>query len=532
MGRRHALVVFLFLLILVPPVVAVLGAGAVNQPVARWWGQVLRMLQRPTTWRSVRFSLNQAAVSAVLSVLLAMPGAVILARFSFPGRRFAQSLTLLPFVMPGLIVILAVISFYGRAGVLNTVFGTDFSVVYSPVGIIIAHVMFNVALAIRIIAEGWRGIDPRLAEISRSLGERGVARFRHLYLPLLTPSMIAAGGIVFLYCFVSFGIVLVFGGVQWATLEVRIYQEMFTSLNLTAAGTLALIQLLVCGAVVMLLQRYGDRHRYRRRVVSMAPLKRWGDIAASWRALILGYWIALGLFLLAPLGGIVVRSFAPYWSFHGYRGLITGYIGEREIYEIIGASFGSVFFTSVFIALLSGTIVVTLTLLVARSLRGVQAPLIDTLFKVPLAVSGVTFSIGVRLLWGNVISPLPLILSTQAIMAFPLVFSSLRTTVEAVPLRYLESASSLGASRRQRFWTVEMPVMRNGIINAFVFAVALSLADFTAVLTIARGRIVTFPVAMYRLIGFQSFDAALALGVIYIAVVAFAFLIIQETART
>jgi thiamine transport system permease protein len=531
MGRRHALIVFLFLLVLVPPVVAVLGAGAVNQPLLQWWAQVLRMFQRPATWRSVRFSLNQAVISALLSVLLAMPGAVFLARFSFPGRRYAQSLTLLPFVMPGLIIILAVISFYGRAGVLNSLLGTDFSLVYSPVGIIIAHVMFNVALAVRIIAEGWRSIDPRLAEISRSLGERGVARFRHLYLPLLTPAIIAAAGIVFLYCFVSFGIVLVFGGVQWATLEVRIYQEMFTSLNLTAAGALALIQLVVCGVVVVLLQRFGDRRRYQVRSVSMAPLKQWQDVTGRLKVMMLAYWTALGLFLLAPLGGIVVRSFAPYWSIHGYRGLITGQIGEREIYEIIGASFGTVFLTSVTIALLSGMLTVIVTLFVARSLRGIRAPYIDALFKVPLAVSGVTFSIGVRLLWGNMIAPLPLLLATQTIMAFPLVFSSLRTTVEAVPIRYLESASSLGASPRRRLWTVEMPVMRGGIINAFVFAVALSLADFTAVLTIARGRIVTFPVAMYRLIGFQSFDAALALGVVYIAVVAFAFLIIQETAQ-
>lgn len=531
MGRRHALIVLVFLAFLVPPVAAVLGAGALERPFSQWWGDVVRMARRPATWRSAGFSLGQAGASAALSVVFAMPGAAMMARLRFPGRRAAESLTLLPFVMPGLIVILAVISFYGRTGVLNTVLGTDFSLVYSPVGIIIAHVMFNVALAIRIISGGWQAIDNRLKEISMSMGEGPVARFRFLYLPLLTPSIVAAGGIIFLYCFVSFGIVLVFGGVRWATLEVRIYQEMFTSLNLTAAGALAAIQLLICGAVVVVLQRHGDRHRYRATTARDAPLRSWRHLPPVLATGALVYWVALGLFLMAPLAAIVVRSFSPYWSLHAYRGLITGFIGEREIYEIIGASFHSIFTTSLLVALLSATVTVTLALAAARSLRGMHTPMIDTVFKVPLAVSGVTFSLGMRLLWGNHLPSLFLLLVTQTIMAFPLVFSSVRTTVETVPLRYLESAAGLGAGVLTRIRTVELPVMRRGLVNAFVFAFALSLADFTAVLTIARGRIVTFPVAMYRLIGFQSFDAALALGVVYIAVVAASFLAIDWSGR-
>lgn len=534
MGRDHALITLAFLALLVPPVLAVLGAGALEHGLIQWGEEVLRVLSRGATWRSARFSLIQAGASALFSVALALPGAYFLAHHTFPGRRLAESLTLLPFVLPSLIVILAVIAFYGRAGVLNRLLNQDLRLVYSAAGIILAHVIFNFAVALRIIAAGWRQIDTRLREVSMSLGETGSSRLVHLHGPLLAPSVLSALAIIFLYCFVSFGVVLVFGGVRYATLEVRIYQEMFTSLNLTGAGALALLQLSIAAAVVILLQRFSET--WRRESISgrRTSVRKWEDAGAITRFLCGGYWTVTGLFLFAPLGSIVVRAFRPggmgHWSAAGFRALWTGRIGDREIDEIIRASFGEVVFTSLGMAVVSAAITTGAALLAARALRGRSVPWLDTMMRMPLAVSSVTFSLGMRLLWLDTVPAPVLIIITQAVMAFPLVFGSVRQTVDSLPVRYLEAAHSLGASTLVRLVTVELPVLRRGLVNAYTFAFALSLADFTAILTIGRGAIVTFPVAMYRLIGFQSFDVALALGVWYIALVAAAFVVIDSTA--
>lgn len=532
MGRRHALIALAFLSLLVPPVLAVLGAGALERGLLQWGEELLRLLSRGATWRSARFSLVQAAVSALLSVILALPGAYFLANLRFPGRRLAESLTLLPFVMPSLIVILAVISFYGRAGVLNDLLGTDLRIVYSAAGIILAHVIFNYAVALRIMANGWRQIDTRLREVSMSLGEGGLSRLLHLHGPLLLPSILTALAIVFLYCFVSFGVVLVFGGVRYVTLEVRIYQEMFTSLNLAGAGALALLQLAICAALVVLIQLISETQRRESIAGGRTRVREWAQTLPPARILCGAYWALVALFLFAPLGSIVVRAFNPGtgWSLRSFRALLTGRIGEREVYEIIRASFGEILFTSLGVALLAATVTVLAALAAARALRGRTVPWLDTIMRMPLAVSSVTFSLGMRLLWSGRIPTLVLILTTQAVMAFPLVFGSVRQTVDALPQRYLEAAQSLGARLFFRIRTVELPVLRRGLVNAFTFAFALSLADFTAILTIGRGQVVTFPIAMYRLIGFQSFDVALALGVWYIGLVALAFLVIDSTA--
>ncbi|TVR66715.1 MAG: iron ABC transporter permease [Spirochaetaceae bacterium] len=532
MGRRHALIALAFLALLVPPVVAVLGAGALERGLLQWVEDLLQVFSRGATWRSARFSLVQAAVSAILSVALALPGAYYLANLRFPGRRMAESLTLLPFVMPSLIVILAVISFYGRAGVLNQLLGTDLRLVYSAAGIILAHVIFNYAVALRIIAGGWRQIDTRLREVSLSLGESGGSRLLHLHAPLILPSILTALAIVFLYCFVSFGVVLVFGGVQFATLEVRIYQEMFTSLNLSGAGALALLQLAMCGAVVILIQLISETHRRESVAGRRTTVRHWASVRPRVRLACTAYWAVVGLFLFAPLGSIVLRAFRPGagWSLRAFQALWTGRIGDREVYEIIRASFTEILLTSLGVALLAAVLTVSAALAAARALRGRTVPWLDTIMRMPLAVSSVTFSLGMRLLWLGRFPALTLILLTQAVMAFPLVFGSVRQTVDALPRRYLEAARSLGAPPLFRIRTVELPVLRRGLVNAFTFAFALSLADFTAILTIGRGEVVTFPVAMYRLIGFQSFDVALALGVWYIALVALAFIVIDSTA--
>ncbi len=516
---------------LIPPVLAVLGAGVQDLGFARWLERVVSVLQRSGTWRSLRFSAMQAAVSAVVCIVLALPGAYWLSHYSFPGKRVVQSLSLLPFVLPSLIVILAVLSFYGRNGLLNQLLGTDLVIVYSPIGIVIAHVLFNISVALRIMASGWMEVDERYREVSAGLGEGPLGRLLHLHLPLLLPAILGAAGIIFLYCFVSFGIVLIFGGVRYATLEVRIYQEMFVNLNLAAAGALAALQLAICAGIVFLLQWTSSRRRIGSTRGRKFVVRRWDTVRRTVRWACAGYWALLALFFFAPLAAIVIRAFRPAgnWSTAAFVSLVTGRVGDRDIHEIIRADFGELLRTSLGIALVTATVTTMVAFAAARALRGRRVPMLDAVVSLPLAISSVTFSLGIWLLGSRLLPGVVLIWITQSLMAFPLVFRSVRTVMDTFPIRYTETAQSLGASLWFRVGTLEIPVLWRGLMNAFTFAFALSLSDFTAVFTIGRGEIVTFPVAMYRLIGFQSFDVALALGVWYIVVVAVVFAVIDAT---
>ncbi|GAB6091489.1 ABC transporter permease [Spirochaeta dissipatitropha] len=541
MGRRNALGFLrmnisrraphltgaLFLFLLVPPLLAVLGAGVADT----WYRggssaliELLSQLRRPAVLGSIRFSLIQAAASAVISVLLALPGAWFLSHSSFPGKRAIQSLTLLPFVLPSLIIVLAIISMYGRAGFLSRLFSADISLVYSPFGIILAHVLFNISVALRMISSGWLAVDRRYIEVSRSLGESTAVRLLRIDLPLLMPSIVSALSIIFLYCFVSFGIVLIFGGVRYSTLEVRIYQEMFQGLNLGGAALLSLVQILITGLVLFILQFAGRYHlqpRGRRFLV-----RSWEQLGSGLRISCISYWAFIGTVFFSPLLTLLIRAFRPggSWSLAAFRALLGGgRLGDRDLAEIMRASPAELFVNSLLLASAAALLCCLLAYTAARLMRGRSSRTLDAALMLPLAISSVTFSLGMRIIWLGRMPEFAIIALTQSVMGFPMVFRLFRTALEDFPRNYTEAAQSVGAGWLFRLFTLDIPVLRRSLVNGYILAFALSLADFTAVLTIARGNLVTFPVALYRLIGFQSFDAALALGVLYIVIVLLCF---------
>ena len=71
----------------------------------------------------VGFTAYQAVLSTVASVALGLPGAYLLARHEFRGRRTVRSLTILPFVLPGIMVAVGFLATFGRNGVFNDVLG-------------------------------------------------------------------------------------------------------------------------------------------------------------------------------------------------------------------------------------------------------------------------------------------------------------------------------------------------------------------------------------------------------------------------
>ena len=160
------------------------------------------------------FTLWQAALSTVLTLVVALPGAWVLARFDFPGRSLVRAAVTVPFVLPTLVVGTAFLALVGPGGALGIrLDGTVWA-------ILAAHVFFNYAVVLRTVGGLWSHLDPSLEEAARSLGAGRWRTFVEVTLPLLRPAIAAAASIVFLFTFTSFGIVLILGGGRLATLEV------------------------------------------------------------------------------------------------------------------------------------------------------------------------------------------------------------------------------------------------------------------------------------------------------------------------
>ena len=145
------------------PVAALLVRGlapdGVFDPAA-----TLAVVARPFVLEVAWFTLWQAALSTLLTVLVALPGAYVFARFDFRGRRLIGSLAIVPFVLPTVVVAAAFLALLGPRSPLGI------HLEHTLWAILLAHVFYNYAVVLRVVGAAWSQIDPRLEEQARVLG--------------------------------------------------------------------------------------------------------------------------------------------------------------------------------------------------------------------------------------------------------------------------------------------------------------------------------------------------------------------------
>ncbi|HEY1134727.1 MAG TPA: ABC transporter permease subunit, partial [Nocardioides sp.] len=211
-------------------------------------GGLVEVLGRDRTGRVLWFTLWSASLGTVLSLLLGLPVAYALFRIAVPGARVLRALTLVPFVLPTVVVGAAFRALLGEVGMLGFL-GWD----GTPAAIVAALVFFNVSVVVRVVGGAWAGLDPRAEEAAAALGASPVRVLLTVTLPALRSALASAAAVVFLFCSTAFGVVLTLGGLRYATVETEIYL-LTRAFDLPAAAALSLVQVVT---VVLLLGLLG-----------------------------------------------------------------------------------------------------------------------------------------------------------------------------------------------------------------------------------------------------------------------------------
>ena len=137
---------------------------------------------------ALRFTLLQASLSALISVALAVPVARALARRRFAGRGLLITLLGAPFILPVIVAIMGLVAVFGRNGLVNDALaplGLGPVSIYGWQGVILAHVFFNLPLAVRMILHGWQAIPAERFRLAQSLAFTPADTARHLERPML-----------------------------------------------------------------------------------------------------------------------------------------------------------------------------------------------------------------------------------------------------------------------------------------------------------------------------------------------------------
>ncbi|MFH0242171.1 ABC transporter permease [Streptomyces sp. HK10] len=522
------------------PVAAITARGLYDG--GRWRpDRIAAVLTDPDIAGVVWFTLWQAAASTALTLLLALPGAYVMARLDFPGRRMLRAAVTVPFVLPTVVVGSAFLALLGRGGLLDQWWGVRLDT--GVTAILLAHVFFNYAVVVRIVGGLWAQLDPRQEEAARVLGASRWAAWRTVTLPALVPSVAAAALMVFLFTFTSFGVVQILGGPRYATLEVEIYRQTAQLLDLPTAAVLTLLQFASVAALMAFHSRSLRRRRTALGLVDAARTAR-RPRGAGQRALLAGVLVQIAVLLLAPLAVLAERSLSgpDGYGLHHYRALgsadAAGGTFTVAPLEAVGNSLAYAA-TATAVALVVGVpAAVALTLRgpggrAGRLLRG-----LDALLMLPLGTSAVTVGFGFLIALDapplDLRSSWILVPLAQALVGIPFVVRTLLPVLRAVDTRLREAAAVLGASPPRVWREVDLPLVRRALLVAAGFAFAVSLGEFGATVFIARADAPTLPVAVARLLGRAgeaSYGQAMALSTILMLLCA-ATLLALEGVRT
>jgi thiamine transport system permease protein len=460
----------------------------------------------------VWFTLWQATASTLLTVLVAMPGAYVLARYEFPGRRVVRALVTVPFVLPTVVVGSAFVGLLGPGGPLAGL-GLDQTVW----AILVAHVFFNYAVVVRTVGGLWSHLDPRAEEAARMLGAGRARAFREITLPALRPAIAAAAAVVFLFTFTSFGVILILGGSRFSTLETEIYRQTAQLLNLSLAAALTLVQLVAIVVLLLVTGWIEGRRGVALRLRSARETARPPRTAAA--RVLLGANLALMFLLLGvPLLVLVERSLHPPggYGFEFYRALGDVHAGSTLFVPPVDAIANSLRFAAIATVLAVVVGGCGAFALAASRRRG-----LDTLLSLPLGVSAVTVGFGFLIALDR--APFDfrgsswLIPIAQAIVAVPFVVRIVTPVLRAIDPRLREAAATLGASPARVWREVDLPIAARALLVAAGFAFAISLGEFGATVFIVRPDTPTLPVLVYRLLGQPgplNFGGAMAASVI------------------
>jgi thiamine transport system permease protein len=497
--------------------------------------------------RALGFTFWQASLSTILTLLLGLPAAWIFTTFRFPGKSILRTISSLPFILPTVVVAAGFNALIGPRGWLNLGLMHGFGLEKPPLelmntlwAIILAHVFYNTSIIIRLVGAAWSQLDPRLEQAARVLGASTWNTFRKVTFPLLRPSLLAATLLVFLFDFSSFGVVLLLGGARFATLEVEIYIQALHLLNLPLAGLLSVIQLL-CTLVMMqvylrlakgtdipLLPRLGGEGNR-----SPRSLKEWTLVGAVLTV--------LGVFMAAPVGALVFRSFVRLEADRGQReGFQSGFTLDYYT-EIFQNRQQSMFYVppveaavnSLVYAAATAAVALPIGLLAVYALkkRSRLSRWLDGLIMLPLGTSAVTLGLGFVITFtGFTTSPLLLPLA-HSLVALPMVVRTLLPAAVSIPPSLRQAAAVLGAAPLRVWSSVDVPIISRAMVVGAVFTFTVSLGEFGATTFLARPERPTLPVAIYRYIsqpGGMNYGQALAMATILLALCAACLLIIDR----
>ncbi|WP_435202221.1 ABC transporter permease [Janibacter sp. GS2] len=217
--------------------------------------QLWPLLTSPASVTALLLSLRTAAAATALCVLLGTPLAILLARGRWFGLSVLRALVLVPLVLPPVVGGLALLTTFGRRGLLGEhLVAAGLSISYSTTAVVLAQTFVALPFLVLALEGSVRGLDRHHEETAATLGAGPWRRLTRVTLPLVAPGLLSGGVLAFARALGEFGATLTFAGSaqgRTRTLPLEIYLQRESDQDAAIALSLVLVVLatLIVGTV-------------------------------------------------------------------------------------------------------------------------------------------------------------------------------------------------------------------------------------------------------------------------------------------
>ena len=449
-------------------------------------------LSRRSTWDVVWFTTWQATVSTVLTLIAGLVPAWVVARYDFRGRRFLLGLLTAMFVLPTVVM--------GAAFLALLPDSLD-RTVWAVIG---AHVVFNLAVVVRVVGSLWEHLPTDMESAAATLGASRWRVATQISLPLVRPAVAAAATIVFLFTFTSYGVIRILAAPGTRTIEVEVWRRATQLGDIGGAAVLALLQLAALVAIVSWSTVAQRRHA---RAIGLLPTsaRRRPRTSGERRFVTLVAGAAFAV-AAAPLVALAARSFSTPtgWSTAAWTDLGRAEIrpGIRIGIDPVDAVTNSL--TNAAWATLFAVVIGALASL-AIVAAGRAGRALDGGLMLPLATSAVTIGFGMLITFDT--APVDwraswwLVPVGHALIAVPFVVRTCVGVLRSVDPAMGDAAATLGASPVRAWRATTVPYLWRPLVVGAVLAASISLGEFGATSFLSRSGGETMPIAIEQLLG-------------------------------
>ncbi|MBU6144900.1 MAG: iron ABC transporter permease [Acidobacteria bacterium] len=485
-----------------------------------------------SVWPVLWFTFWQAAVSTIICLLVGIPAAYIFYRRSFFGSNLLRSIITVPFMLPSLVVAMAVIEFARPFGGFSPV-----------VAIIFANVFANFAVVVRTVGSQWQNIADETEEEAELSGAGRIRTTFKVILPQLATSIRSSSAIIMLYCASSYGIVLSLGGGQINTLETALSITVLQRLDFQHGAALALLQV-AFSLVAFTASRWGGANplSFEPKSAKSKKLDK-----RDWPAFLFTVLLTFGIVVI-PICLVLVNAFRTKAGSFGLENFFL--LDSRGYRDLLNISFAEASINSLrnlvvatILSMLIGGIVSYLLAERARQRKSKQTDFIgitlDAAFLLPIGVSAVVLGLGYLVsLSGNLAdirSQWFIVPLVQSVFAIPMVIRVLFPALIAIDDGPREQAMTDGASKLEIFFAIDLRLIRASVKTAVAFSALVSVGEFGVASLLAYADQATIPVLLYQLIarpGNQNFEMALAVAAILTALTTVLVLLVSRESET